>query len=106
MTQFKVLGRNYPRVDAYDKVTGRATYAADVYLPGMLACKLLPSSRSHARIVKIDTSRAAQLPGCPLRHHRRRLSRHKIRLRSPERPLHHADGSGELRWRAHCGRGG
>ena len=63
MTQFKVLGRNYPRVDAYDKVTGRATYAADVYLPGMLACKLLPSSRSHARIVKIDTSRAAELPG-------------------------------------------
>ena len=63
MTQFKVLGRNYPRVDAYDKVTGRATYAADVYLPGMLACKLLPSVRSHARIVKIDTSRAAELPG-------------------------------------------
>ena len=63
MTQFKVLGRNYPRVDAYDKVTGRATYASDVYLPGMLACKLLPSARTHARIVKIDTSRAAQLPG-------------------------------------------
>ena len=63
MTQFKVLGRNYPRVDAYDKVTGRATYASDVYLPGMLACKLLPSARSHARIVKIDTSRAAELPG-------------------------------------------
>ena len=63
MTQFKVLGRNYPRIDAYDKVTGRATYAADVYLPGMLACKLLPSTRTHARIVKIDTSRAAALPG-------------------------------------------
>ena len=63
MTQFKVLGRNYPRIDAYDKVTGRATYAADVYLPGMLACKLLPSTRTHARIVKIDTSRAAELPG-------------------------------------------
>ena len=63
MTQFKVLGRNYPRVDAYDKVTGRATYASDVYLPGMLACKLLPSARSHARIVKIDTSLAAELPG-------------------------------------------
>ncbi len=63
MTQFKVLGRNYPRVDAYDKVTGRAAYASDVYLPGMLACKLLPSTRTHARIVKIDTSRAAELPG-------------------------------------------
>ena len=63
MTQFKVLERNYPRVDAYDKVTGRATYASDVYLPGMLAGKLLPSTRNHARIVSIDTSKAAALPG-------------------------------------------
>ena len=62
-TQFKVLERNHPRVDAYDKVTGRATYASDVYLPGMLACKLLPSARSHARIVRLDTSKAAAHPG-------------------------------------------
>ena len=62
-TQFKVLGNSYPRVDAYEKVTGRAAYASDVYLPGMLACKLLPSARNHARIVRIDTSRAAALPG-------------------------------------------
>ena len=62
-TQFKVLERNHPRVDAYDKVTGRATYASDVYLPGMLACKLLPSTRSHARIVRLDTSKAEAHPG-------------------------------------------
>ena len=62
-TQFKVLGNSYPRVDAYEKVTGRAAYASDVYLPGMLACKLLPSARNHARIVRIDTARAAALPG-------------------------------------------
>ena len=62
-TQFKVLERNHPRVDAYDKVTGRATYASDVYLPGMLACKLLPSARSHARIVRLDTSKAEAHPG-------------------------------------------
>ena len=62
-TQFKVLEQNHPRVDAYEKVTGRATYASDVYLPGMLACKLLPSARSHARIVSIDTTEAAALPG-------------------------------------------
>ena len=63
MTDFKVLGQNHPRVDAYDKVTGRATYAADVYLPGILACKLLPSTHNHAKIVSIDTTRAAALPG-------------------------------------------
>ena len=62
-TQFKVLERNHPRVDAHDKVTGRATYASDVYLPGMLACKLLPSARNHARITRLDTSKAAALPG-------------------------------------------
>lgn len=62
-TQFKVLEQNHPRVDAYDKVTGRATYASDVYLPGTLACKLLPSTRNHARIVRLDTGRAAALPG-------------------------------------------
>ena len=62
-TDFKVLEQNHPRVDAYDKVTGRATYASDVYLPGMLACKLLPSTRNHARIVSLDTSQAEALPG-------------------------------------------
>lgn len=61
--QFKVLGQNHPRVDAYDKVTGKAAYASDVYLPGMLVCKLLPSARSRARIVRIDTAKAAALPG-------------------------------------------
>ncbi len=63
MVDFKVLGHSLPRVDALDKVTGQATYAADVYLPGMLMCKLLSSNRSHARIVSIDTSGAEQLPG-------------------------------------------
>ena len=62
-TQFKVLERNHPRVDAYGKVTGRAAYASDVYLPGMLACKLLPSARNHARIVRLDTSKAEAHPG-------------------------------------------
>ena len=63
MVDFKVLGQSLPRVDALDKVTGQATYASDVYLPGMLMCKVLASDRSHARIVSIDTSEAEQLPG-------------------------------------------
>ena len=63
MVDFKVLGHSLPRVDALDKVTGQTAYTADVYLPGMLMCKLLVSDRSHARIVSIDTSAAEQLPG-------------------------------------------
>ena len=60
---FRVLGKNHVRVDALDKVTGHATYAGDVYLPEMLMCKVLTSTRSHARIVSIDTSEAESLPG-------------------------------------------
>ena len=61
--EFQIVGENHARVDALDKVTGRAAYAADVYLPNMLMCKLLTSTRSHARLVSIDTSQAEQLPG-------------------------------------------
>ncbi len=63
MVDFKTLGQSLPRVDATQKVTGKAVYAADVYLPEMLMCKLLISPVSHARIVKLDTSKALKLPG-------------------------------------------
>ncbi len=63
MVDFKVLEKSYPRVDAWEKVTGHATYASDVYLPEMLMCKLLSSTRAHARIVSIDTSKAERHPG-------------------------------------------
>ncbi len=63
MTEHSVLGKSYPRVDALDKVTGSSQYADDVRLPGMLYCKVLKSARSHARIVRLDTSRAEALAG-------------------------------------------
>jgi len=63
MVNTKVVGQSLIRVDALEKVTGRATYASDVYLPDMLMCKLLTSTRSHARITSIDTTKAASLPG-------------------------------------------
>ena len=63
MAEFSAIGKNSVRVDAMDKVTGRATYAGDVYLPGMLMCKIMTSTRSHAKIVSIDTTAAQALPG-------------------------------------------
>ncbi|NQW22503.1 MAG: xanthine dehydrogenase family protein molybdopterin-binding subunit [SAR202 cluster bacterium] len=63
MVEYQVLGKSHIRVDALEKVTGKATYAGDIYLPGMLMCKLLTSTHSHARIVSIDTSAAEALPG-------------------------------------------
>jgi CO/xanthine dehydrogenase Mo-binding subunit len=63
MPEAQVLGKSYPRVDAADKVSGRSQYAGDVYLPGMLVCKVLKSNRPHARIRRIETSKAEQVPG-------------------------------------------
>ena len=63
MVDTKVVGQSLTRVDALEKVAGRATYASDVYLPDMLMCKLLTSTHSHARITSIDTTKAASLPG-------------------------------------------
>ena len=58
-----VLGKSYPRVDAAEKVTGRTVYAADIHLPGTLICKVLKSTRPHARIRRLDTTKAEAHPG-------------------------------------------
>jgi 4-hydroxybenzoyl-CoA reductase alpha subunit len=57
------VGISIPRVDAADKVTGRAIYTADVFLPNMLHGKILGSSIAHGRVQRIDSSKAAALPG-------------------------------------------
>src|SRR5881227_1120134 len=51
------------RVDGHEKLTGEATYGADITRPGMLWGKVLRSPVPHARIVSIDASRARALPG-------------------------------------------
>jgi CO/xanthine dehydrogenase Mo-binding subunit len=60
---FRVIGRRTPKVDAIDKVTGRAQFGADVALPRVLVGKVSRSPYAHARIRRIDTSKAAALPG-------------------------------------------
>ncbi|HEV8637339.1 MAG TPA: xanthine dehydrogenase family protein molybdopterin-binding subunit [Chloroflexota bacterium] len=62
-TDYRVVGTRPVRHDGVDKVTGRAVYGADVRLPGMLYARVLRSPHAHARIVKIDTSKAEALPG-------------------------------------------
>ncbi len=57
------VGVSAPRVDALEKVTGRAAYVADLEIPGMLYGRVLRSPLPHARIVRIDVSRAEALPG-------------------------------------------
>ncbi|MDX1403398.1 MAG: molybdopterin-dependent oxidoreductase [Woeseiaceae bacterium] len=57
------IGSNYTRVDARDKVTGRAVYAEDVRLPRMIYGVVVRSTKAHARIVAIDTKDAENMPG-------------------------------------------
>ncbi|MCC6313673.1 MAG: xanthine dehydrogenase family protein, partial [Thermomicrobiales bacterium] len=58
-----VIGTRARRLDADDKVAGRARYATDLRLPGMLYGKIVRGDRPHARIVGIDVSAAEALPG-------------------------------------------
>src|SRR6266487_4441871 len=58
-----LVGTFLPRQDGPDKVTGRARYAGDQVLPGMLYARLVLSPYAHARILNIDTSAALSVPG-------------------------------------------
>ena len=58
-----LVGTSLPRQDGPDKITGRARYAGDQALPGMLYARLVTSPYAHARILNIDTSAALSLPG-------------------------------------------
>ena len=58
-----IIGAVVGRVEGADKVSGQAIYGADVHFPDSLWGKILRSPYAHARIVKIDTSKAWQVPG-------------------------------------------
>ena len=63
VTNNKWIGQRTIRPDGADKVTGRAAFAADTNMPGMIWGKVLRSPHAHARIKKIDTSKAEAFPG-------------------------------------------
>src|SRR4051812_19952233 len=59
----QVIGKRHIRADGPEKVTGQGRYTADLVLTGMLHAKFLYAGVPHARIVRLDTARAAALPG-------------------------------------------
>src|SRR5436189_4515987 len=63
MLDVKLIGENYTPPDLVAKVTGRAKYAEDYRIDGMLFAKLLLSPMPHARVRRIDTSAARAMPG-------------------------------------------
>ncbi len=60
---YAVLGKRTPKIDGVAKATGSARFSRDLILPRMLYGRILRSPYAHARILSIDTSRAARLPG-------------------------------------------
>jgi nicotinate dehydrogenase subunit B len=63
VAQFSVMGKPEKRRDARAKVTGKAQYAGDIRLPGMLYAKILRPPAHGATLKSVDTSAAARLPG-------------------------------------------
>ncbi len=63
MTDYRYISKRVPRIDARDKVTGKTLYSTDLYPEDMLRARVLRSSFPHARIRRLDVSRARALPG-------------------------------------------
>jgi 4-hydroxybenzoyl-CoA reductase subunit alpha len=63
MTDFSIIGKPIAMVDAAGKTTGAGKYTDDLSVPGMLVGKILHAPYPHARIKRIDTSRAEKLEG-------------------------------------------
>jgi len=63
MSEFSVVGRRLPKVNAWAHLTGTARYADDIFLPRMLYGRLLRSTQPHAGIKRLDVSRALAHPG-------------------------------------------
>jgi len=68
---FTVIGTSTPRVGLDEKIQGTLRYTADLKVPGMLYGKILRSPHAHARVIRIDASRALAMPGvfAAITHH-------------------------------------
>lgn len=62
-SKFEMVGFGRPYIDATKKVQGKADFADDIKIKNALHCKFLRSTQPHAKILKIDTSKAEQLQG-------------------------------------------
>jgi len=59
----EVVGQRRPRTDGYERLSGTAVYPSDLILPGMLYGAILRCPHAHARVTKLDTSKARAMPG-------------------------------------------
>src|ERR1019366_4648539 len=63
VAEFTIMGQSVRRLDSNEKVTGKAQYAGDVPLPGMLYARILRPPAHGARLKTVDTGAAAKMAG-------------------------------------------
>ncbi|HWR41939.1 xanthine dehydrogenase family protein molybdopterin-binding subunit [Sporomusa sp.] len=63
MSQYRIVGQSVKKLDAVDKVLGKAQFAADIHFDGMLYAKVFRSNVPHGILRSIDVSKAEALPG-------------------------------------------
>jgi len=88
------IGISHTRVDALDKVTGKADYSGDISLPNMLAAKILFAGRPHAIVKSVDTTAACSLEGVVLVLTAADVPRNEYGLQTPDQPVLCGPGSG------------
>jgi CO/xanthine dehydrogenase Mo-binding subunit len=88
-----VIGQSLPRIDARDKVTGKAKFSGDLSLPGMLHMKILFAGRPHARVARIDTSKAETIPGVVVIYTAKDVPVNEYGLQKPDQPVLCGPGS-------------
>jgi CO/xanthine dehydrogenase Mo-binding subunit len=90
-----VLGQSVRRMDAVGKVTGETPYPGDIDMKGQLWMKIRFSDRIHARVVAIDTSKAAAYPGVEAVFTARDVPVNEYGLIMPDQPVLCGPGSGK-----------
>ncbi len=90
------IGQSITRIDAVGKVTGETLYPGDIDLPGQLWMKILFAGRPHARIKRIDASRAERRPGVVAVFTAKDVPNNEYGLILPDQPVLCGPGSGKV----------
>ncbi len=89
------IGKSHLRIDALDKVLGKANYSGDIFMPDMLYMKILFSGRPHAIVKSIDTTKASALDGVVLVLTSTDVPVNEYGLQIPDQPVLCGPGSGK-----------
>lgn len=91
--EFNVIGKPAARLDARDKVTGAALFPGDLSMPGMLYMKILFAERPHARVIRLETSKAETYPGVVAVFTAKDVPINEYGLQQPDQPVLCGPGS-------------